>query len=280
MAETEKTPEEFGLYVDTFKKKLYKPTAKNRQRVAFTVNSNYSGKSKDVAAFLADDEITEHNKKVVNHFIQMLGKPTNPNQISWHAIDTNLIIEFLMEYKYSRYARFCEPTLLKKYLLEVMNEYGSTLMFDVAIPKLARGGGDTWIGGYNTKTAKRKCEVIQIGDEIHYTLSQGRALTGRHLKLGLTDIEQARLEKKYPKIGSDVHTDEEVREFRGNRGQLILYSFCTGPINEELEQYGKFITESPIGFHFNLPYCKEYGDRESLVNEIYYRNQVLGGNVQ
>lgn len=279
MAKEKSTPEQFGLYIDTCKKKLYKPTAKNRQRAAYTVNSNYSGKSKDVAAFLADDEITEQNRKVANQFIELLGEPTNVEQTSWHAIATQLVIDFLMKYKYSYHARFCEPTLLQKYLLEIMNEYGSTLKFDVAIPKLSRGGEDGNIGGYPTKTAKRSCEVIQTGEEIHYVLSQGRALTGRHLKLGLTDSEKTKLEKKYPILGNEIHTDEEVREFRGNRGQLILYSFCIEPINKQLNKYGKYITESPIGFHFNLPYCQEYGERESLVNEIYYLNQVLGGNV-
>ncbi|RTR33937.1 hypothetical protein EKG37_06910 [Robertmurraya yapensis] len=289
MADEEKTPEDFGLFIETKRKSVTKPSAKIRPQNSHKIDPNFSGISKDVAAFVVDDEIIKRNQQITSNFIDTLGEPTKntKHEITWHAVDTRKIIDFICQFHYSRFGRFRSPLLLKRYLEEVMKHYDSTKTFDVVIPVLSRSGKDSVLLGsskFKMKSAKRQGELItkeEAGDAMHIVLSGGRALTSRHLVFGLTKEEESELFRKYPLEKGFVHTEHQIREFRKDRGQLVLYAFCKDFINKKsLYSAGAEISHSPIGFHFNLPYCEEFEDREQITNDIYYWNEILGGNVK
>jgi hypothetical protein len=289
MAEQAKTPEDFGLFIETKRKSQTKPSAKIRPESSYKIDPDFSGASKDVAAFLLEDDILKKNQELTSGFIDKLGKPTKQtkHEITWNGVDTRKVIDYICQFNYSRYGRFHAPLLLRRYLEEVMADYHSTKTFDVVIPVLSRYGKDTaYLGSskFKVRTARRNGVVYtteETGNGNHLVLSGGRALTSRHLVYGLTEQELHELNKKYPLPKGMVHKEEQVRQFRTDRGQLVLYAYCKDFINDTaLAKLGVEISYSPIGFHFNLPFCKEYEDREQLTNHIYYWNEILGGNVK
>lgn len=290
MERENKKPDHFGFYVTEMMQGYLKPTSQKRMRKFEPVDTSFSGYTSEVASFILDDTVSKHNQDITIDFLEALGTPTplalskgdtSPNeQYSWRYVDSLAVLEYISNLKISKYSRFHEVSLLRDYIKELRNVHRQLFRFDVVLPNLARGGRTVNLGKYEVKSANRKA-ILVPNDPQYYIVNEGRALTGRHLEYGLTEKEIEQLYKRHPlNKKSDVQKLEDIRPFRAKRGQLIIYTFSPDRINTDLGLTGSNrINEAPVGFHFNLPECDAYENRKSLVNLVYYLNEVLGGNV-
>ena len=157
-------------------------------------------------------------------------------------------------------------------------ENRNLLGMDVALIDI-NGGGELYNVGNikNIHTAKRSGNMNE-GDDF-FVVNEGRALTVRHLKYGLSNEEIEIVENLSGCSFNDKKTPEAsiVSQVRGERkaGLMVIYLFSKEQLNscETIKKYLKNeIKVPPIGIHITLPGAKKTGI--AYANKVYINNEV------
>lgn len=281
MALANKTPSEFGLFIDKIGR--LRATAYNKMRNATKIDkSKYSkslsGQEFDIATFYGDNSINENNKKILDFFINTIGKANEEKgAYVWRNVDVKKIIDFIRVLEIHPEARICDKNKLQRYMYSEY-ENRNLLGMDVALIDI-NGGGELYNVGNikNIHTAKRSGNMNE-GDDF-FVVNEGRALTVRHLKYGLSNEEIEIVENLSGCSFNDKKTPEAsiVSQVRGERkaGLMVIYLFSKEQLNscETIKKYLKNeIKVPPIGIHITLPGAKKTGI--AYANKVYINNEV------
>lgn len=282
MALANKTPSDFGLFIDKIGR--LRATAYNKMRNSTKIDKNkesesLAGQDFDIATFYTDNSINQRNKNVLDTFINKIGEPSQDQKGAyvWRNISINAIVEFIRMIEIHPEARICDKSKLQRYMYKQYKN-NSLLGMDIALIDI-NGGDEVYDVGdiKNIHTAKRSGKINE-GDDF-FEVNEGRALTVRHLKYGLSEEELQSVEILSGCKFADTKTPPSniVSKVRGERkvGLIVIYLFSVEQLNscESIKKYlNNGINIPPIGIHISLPGLKEAGI--AYANKVYMNNKV------
>lgn len=300
MAREGKTPAEFGLYLEKIKEGVVRksktgkerterirPTAKKRMGKYYEVDDSLSGNSLDVAAFPIEESIIEENHKITATFLESLGKPKDKTEIHWENVPTDLVLAFIKEFKIGKFSRFNGKELFKRYIEIVRTlpnkEYRQLEYFDVVLvnPDKVKRDEKYSLGSYKVNMGQPKGKYHESDN--YFDIADGRAISPRQLERFLP-METRKELYKDPRVKADkiIPVDmikEQLKEQK--KGLLLISLYDPNHINEgeSMIKHGIKVEKPPIGLHIALPECDVYPSRKSVVNVVYYLNEVIGGEL-
>ncbi|WP_196048586.1 Z1 domain-containing protein [Clostridium saudiense] len=282
MALANKTPSDFGLFIDKIGR--LRATAYNKMRSATKIHkseesASLMGRDYDIATFYADNSINQENKNILDEFINKISEPNKEQKGAyvWRNIGVNTIIDFIKMLEIHPEARICDKSKLIRHMRRE-HEKNSLLGMDVALIDISGGDEVYDVGAIkNIHPAKRSGKMNEGED--FFEVNEGRALTVRHLKYGLSEDEIQSVENLSGYKFTDTKTPPSniISTVRGERkvGLIVIYLFSVEQLNscETIKEHlNNEIKVPPVGIHISLPGIKESGI--AYANKVYMNNKI------
>lgn len=190
-------------------------TAKNRMQSAEKTDMDFSGTFIQTYLFDNDKNILTSNNKVVENFINKLGKPNIRNNVNAHAentsiwrnIDFKVIEEMLREYKFQqRQNVFNEIESLLNWINKITRE-GRLKNWNVVLAGKESNSNNTWKLKYTEVNKVRRTRKLDAKDESIINIG-----VLRDPKDLIADIDL---------VGQSVDVIREVRSFKAKDAKKI-----------------------------------------------------------
>jgi hypothetical protein len=282
MALANKTPSDFGLFIEKIGR--LRATAYNKMRSATKIDkcedsASLTGRDYDIATFYADNSINQENKNILDAFINKIAEPNKDQKGAyvWRNIGVNTIIDFIRMIEIHPEARICDKSKLIRHIRRE-HEKNSLLGMDIALIDISGGDEVYDVGAIkNIHPAKRSGKMNEGED--FFEVNEGRALTVRHLKYGLSEDEIQSVENLSGCKFTDTKTPPSniISNVRGERkvGLIVIYLFSVDQLNscETIKEHlNDGIKVPPVGIHISLPGIKESG--MAYANKVYMNNKI------
>lgn len=296
MANSAKTPKEFGLRVRSHPQMLVTSAVKMRDGTQIQVS--FQGTLVQTIDFGRTVEAVEHNWRAGQTLVEKIEGDSGivkaelfSNAVSWSGVPSDAVIEFLKNYQEHKAARTVKTSALGDYI-ENQNNKNNLTNWLVLLSGTGRTDYPAELGETKLGCNGRSWHVsstLSIADLIksdHYRI--GVLAEPEHERVGLSDTQIQRAlrldiddweETGGIRRGKNVKRPEQpggafLRQVRGeSEGLLILYPLSPDQVENE-EKAEK--TDTPIlGFAMSFPKVGNVGDSliSYVVSNVYQREK-------
>jgi len=275
------TPKDFGLRVSTHMSNL-RITSKDKMGKSYELDLSYGGRH--VQTGVLSSKLTEiiENKKSAKNLIDQISKGDmdahfkkvqSPFGYLATSVSVDLIIEFLIGYRYNAKSPESNPQNLLDYIGP--RSYDELKLWDVFIVNLQKpekGGRDNYIG-LEINSSSRGLESDKLTDlsssydyQTDIPFNRRRVGVGGQTIVGLSDSEIAAAESNFandPDKAKSV-SDKYYRAVR-SKPLLLLHTIKV--------DHPEFKSLQPVlAWEISFPRTQNTETTKFIVNQVYYRN--------